>query len=138
MMIGVPKEIKNHENRVALTPAGVNAFVQRGHQVLIENGAGVGSGFSIEDYVSQGAQIVETPGQVWAADLVMKVKEPLPEEYGFLREGLVLFTYLHLAPERKLTEELVKKKVTAIGYETIQLHDGSLPLLQPMSEVAGR
>lgn len=138
MIIGVPKEIKNHENRVALTPAGVKAFVQRGHQVLIERGAGAGSGFPNEDYEAQGAQIVERAEDAWAADMVMKVKEPLPEEYGFLREGLILFTYLHLAPERTLTEELVQKKVTAIGYETVQLADGSLPLLQPMSEVAGR
>lgn len=138
MIIGVLKEIKNNENRVALTPAGVNDFVRKGHQVLIESGAGVGSGFSNEDYSSQGAKIVHSAGEAWAADLVMKVKEPLPEEYTFLREGLVLFTYLHLAAEKQLTEELVKKKVIAIGYETIQLPDGSLPLLQPMSEVAGR
>lgn len=138
MMIGVPKEIKNNENRVALTPAGVHAFLQKGHQVLIQSGAGVGSGFSNKDYSSQGATIVESAGEAWGAELVMKVKEPLPEEYDFLREGLVLFTFLHLAPEGKLTEELVKKKVIAIGYETIQLPDGSLPLLQPMSEVAGR
>lgn len=138
MIIGVLKEIKNNENRVALTPAGVNDFVRKGHQVLIESGAGVGSGFSNEDYSSQGAKIVHSAGEAWAADLVMKVKEPLPEEYSFLREGLVLFTYLHLAAEKQLTEELVKKKVIAIGYETIQLPDGSLPLLQPMSEVAGR
>lgn len=138
MRIGVPKEIKNNENRVALTPAGVSALVHAGHQVIIQAGAGLGSGFSNEDYVAEGAQIAETAGEAWAADMVIKVKEPLPGEYMFFREGLVLFTYLHLAPEGKLTEELVNKKVTAIGYETIQLPDGSLPLLQPMSEVAGR
>lgn len=138
MIIGVPREIKNNENRVALTPAGVQILTENGHQVLVQKDAGVGSGFTNEEYANHGAQIVETAKEAWASDLVIKVKEPVPEEYGFLREGLILFTYLHLAADQRLTEELVKNKVISIGYETIQLPDGSLPLLQPMSEVAGR
>ncbi|AMA71876.1 MULTISPECIES: alanine dehydrogenase [Aneurinibacillus] len=138
MIIGVPKEIKNNENRVAITPAGVAAFVHAGHEVLIEKNAGLGSGFTDEEYVKEGAKIVATAKEAWAADMVMKVKEPLPEEYPYFREGLVLFTYLHLAPEPELTKALVEKKVTAIAYETIQLDNGALPLLTPMSEVAGR
>jgi alanine dehydrogenase len=138
MIIGVPKEIKNNENRVAITPAGVATLVQAGHQVLVETEAGLGSGFTNEEYISEGAKIVETAGEAWAADMVMKVKEPLAEEFQYFREGLVLFTYLHLAPEAALTKALVEKKVTAIAYETIQLDNGALPLLMPMSEVAGR
>ncbi|MEJ8547822.1 alanine dehydrogenase [Brevibacillus borstelensis] len=138
MIVGIPKEIKNNENRVAITPAGVAALVQNGHTVRIENSAGLGSGFTNEDYTAVGAEIVATAAEAWAADMVMKVKEPLPSEYGFFREGQILFTYLHLAPEPELTRALVEKKVVAIAYETIQLDNGALPLLMPMSEVAGR
>lgn len=138
MIIGVPKEVKNNENRVAMTPAGVAAFVHAGHQVVIETQAGIGSGFTDEQYVQEGAAIVASAKEAWAADMVMKVKEPIADEYGYFREGLVLFTYLHLAPEPELTKALVDKKVTAIAYETIQLDNGALPLLTPMSEVAGR
>ncbi|MBN2909777.1 alanine dehydrogenase [Polycladomyces sp. WAk] len=139
MIIGVPKEIKNNENRVAITPAGVDALVLAGHEVLIEKGAGEGSGFVDEDYVAHGAKILNSAEQVWSsADMILKVKEPQPSEYRYFREGLILFTYLHLAPEPELTQALMEKKVTAIAYETIQLDNGSLPLLTPMSEVAGR
>jgi alanine dehydrogenase len=137
--IGVPKEIKNNENRVALTPGGSALLQLQGHKILIESGAGEGSGFSDQDYANEGAVILEKAADVWdQADIIMKVKEPLPEEYGFFREGAILFTYLHLAAEPKLAEALVQSKITAIGYETIQLGNGSLPLLTPMSEVAGR
>ncbi|WGV59247.1 alanine dehydrogenase [Brevibacillus brevis] len=138
MIVGIPKEIKNNENRVAITPAGVAALVQNGHSVRVETSAGQGSGFTNEDYKAVGAEIVETAAEAWASDMVMKVKEPLPAEYGYFREGLILFTYLHLAPEPELTRELLDKKVIAIAYETIQLDNGALPLLMPMSEVAGR
>jgi len=138
MIVGIPKEIKNNENRVAITPAGVTALVQNGHTVRIETNAGHGSGFTNEDYQAVGAEIVATAAEAWAADMVMKVKEPLPAEYGYFREGLILFTYLHLAPEPELTRALMEKKVVAIAYETIQLDNGALPLLTPMSEVAGR
>jgi len=138
MIVGIPKEIKNNENRVAITPAGVTALVQNGHTVRIETNAGLGSGFTNEDYQAVGAEIVATAAEAWAADMVMKVKEPLPAEYGYFREGLILFTYLHLAPEPELTRALMEKKVVAIAYETIQLDNGALPLLTPMSEVAGR
>lgn len=138
MIIGVPKEIKNNENRVAITPAGVTEFVKAGHDVIVEEAVGIGSGFTDEDYRRAGASIeqVET---VWKnADMVMKVKEPLPSEYTFFRENLIVFTYLHLAAAGDLIYELMKHKVHAVAYETIQLPDGSLPLLLPMSEVAGR
>lgn len=138
MIIGIPKEIKNNENRVGLTPAGVTAFKHNGHDVWIETNAGMGSGFTDEDYQAVGAKIVSTAKEAWSADMVIKVKEPLLEEYGYFREGLVLYTYLHLAPEPELTKALVDKKVVSIAYETIQLDNGSLPLLTPMSEVAGR
>jgi alanine dehydrogenase len=138
MIIGVPKEIKNNENRVAITPAGVAALVHAGHEVLVEKGAGTGSGFNDQEYVQEGAKIVDSAKEAWAADMVMKVKEPLEQEFQYFREGLVLFTYLHLAPEPALTKALVDSKVTAIAYETIQLDNGALPLLTPMSEVAGR
>ena len=138
MIIGVPKEIKNNENRVGITPAGVNAFVESGHKVVVEKSAGLGSGIKDDDYVAAGAQILDTAAEVWAADMVIKVKEPLPSEYGFFRENLILFTYLHLAPEPELTKALMDKKVSAVAYETIQLDNGALPLLVPMSEVAGR
>ncbi|MHB1684054.1 MAG: alanine dehydrogenase [Bacilli bacterium] len=139
MIVGVPKEIKDNEDRVAMTPAGARALAGGGHQVLIESGAGVGSGFADEDYRLAGADISSGAEQVWAnSDMIMKVKEPLPSEYRYFRENLILFTYLHLAPEFELTNALMKSKVVAIAYETIQLPDRSLPLLTPMSEVAGR
>ncbi|WP_281886728.1 alanine dehydrogenase [Paenibacillus sp. YYML68] len=139
MIIGVAKEIKNNENRVALTPGGAAMLSAAGHQVLVETGAGAGSGFADDDYVKEGAELVPTAAEVWGrAELLMKVKEPLPEEFGYFREGLTLFTYLHLAAEPKLTQALVQSKMTGIAYETIQLPTGGLPLLTPMSEVAGR
>ncbi len=138
MRIGVPKEIKNNENRVAMTPAGVTNLLNFGHKVFIEKGAGLGSGFNDEDYVSAGGKIVETASEAWSMDMVMKVKEPLPSEYSYFREGQILFTYLHLAPEPELTKALIENKVVGIAYETVQLSNRSLPLLTPMSEVAGR
>lgn len=138
MRIGIPKEIKNNENRVAITPAGATQLIHNGHEVWVETNAGLGSGFSNEDYQGVGAIIVDSAEKAWSADMVMKVKEPLPAEYGFFREGLILFTYLHLAPEIELTKHLLEKKVVAIAYETVELPDRSLPLLTPMSEVAGR
>jgi alanine dehydrogenase len=138
VIIGVPKEIKNREYRVGMTPAGVCSLTSRGHTVLVERGAGEGSGMSDADYAAQGATIVPSAAEAWAAPMVVKVKEPLPAEYGLLREGLVLYTYLHLAAEPALTRQLVANRVTGVAYETIALADGSLPLLRPMSEVAGR
>lgn len=138
MIIGIPKEIKDNEYRVSVTPAGVHSLAGQGHRVLVQAGAGEGSGFSDAEYAEAGATIVPTAADAWAADLVVKVKEPLPSEYTFLRPGLLLFTYLHLAAEERLTQVLLETKTTAIGYETVQLPDGSLPLLTPMSEVAGR
>lgn len=138
-IIGIPREIKNSENRVALTPAGVETLVKAGHNVLLEQGAGEGSGFANEEYEAAGAKLILDAKTVWQeADIVMKVKEPLKEEFDYFREGLILFTFLHLAPEPELTEALIKNNVTAIAYETIQLDNGALPLLTPMSEVAGR
>jgi alanine dehydrogenase len=138
MRIGVPKEIKNNESRVAMTPAGVVTLTKAGHEVFIEKNAGLASGFSDEEYVKAGARIVETAREAWSFEMVMKVKEPIESEYRYFREGMILFTYLHLAAAPKLTEELLKKKVTGIAYETVQLANRSLPLLTPMSEVAGR
>ena len=139
MIVGVPTEVKNHEYRVAITPAGVAEFVRRGHQVLVQAGAGNGSAITDDDYATAGARIVPDADTVWArADLLLKVKEPIAVEYHRLREGQVLFTYLHLAASRECTEALLSAGVTAIAYETVQLPDGSLPLLAPMSEVAGR
>ncbi|MYL58151.1 alanine dehydrogenase [Virgibacillus halodenitrificans] len=138
MIVGVPREVKNNERRVALTPSGVTAFVNAGHTVLIENSAGNESGFLDEGYKAAGATIVSSAAEAWAAEMVMKVKEPQSQEFQYLREGLILFTYLHLAAEPELTEQLLKNKVTAIAYETIQNSDRSLPLLAPMSEIAGR
>jgi len=138
MIIGVPKEIKNNENRVAITPAGVIHLVNAGHKVLIEANAGIGSGFTDEEYKQAGAEILERASEVWEkAEMILKVKEPLPSEYGYFRKGLILFTYLHLANEPELTQALVENEVTAIAYETITVNN-SLPLLTPMSEVAGR
>lgn len=139
MIIGVPKEIKNNENRVAITPAGVEAFTAVGHKVVIEDQAGVGSGFTNEEYIQSGAQILASAAEVFnAADMIIKVKEPLEVEYDLFKEGQILFTYLHLAPVYDLTKALLDRKIIGIAYETIQLADGSLPLLVPMSEVAGR
>jgi alanine dehydrogenase len=139
VIVGVPKEIKNNENRVAITPAGVHALVSAGHQVVIQSTAGEGSGFADDDYREAGASIVPTAADAWGqASMVMKVKEPLPEEYSYFRSDLTLFTYLHLAPEPELTKALLESGCIAIAYETVQLPDGSLPLLTPMSEVAGR
>ena len=138
MIIGVPKELKNREERVGLTPAAVTEYVQAGHQVRVETGSGASIGFSDLDYKAAGATIVPTAVDAWACEMIVKVKEPIPEEYHYFREGLILYTFLHLAPERALTNALLDKKVTAIAYETIQLDNGVLPLLTPMSEVAGR
>ena len=139
MRIGCPKEIKDHEGRVGLTPAGAEALVNAGHVVYIEQGAGLASGFADEEYVAEGAVILATAREVYqAADMIIKVKEPLEPEYDLLKEGQILFTYLHLAPDPAQTQALLRKKVTGIAYETVQLADGSLPLLAPMSEVAGR
>jgi alanine dehydrogenase len=139
MRIGVPKEIKNNEYRVALTPAGTMQLKTGGHQVLVERGAGVGSGFTDDEYVEAGAELIEQAEDVWRnSDMIMKVKEPLPEEYVHFRSGMLLFTYLHLAAAKELAKALADKGVSAIAYETIQLSNGGLPLLTPMSEVAGR
>ncbi len=138
MIIGVPKEIKTREYRVGMTPAGVRSLTSRGHKVLVERGAGEGSGIKDAEYVAQGATIVPGAADAWAAEMVVKVKEPLKSEYGFFRKDLVLYTYLHLAAEPELTRTLAKSGVAGVAYETIQLDDGSLPLLKPMSEVAGR
>jgi alanine dehydrogenase len=139
LLVGVVKEIKNSESRVALTPAGVNELVKRGHRVLIEISAGEGSGFSDTAYEAAGAQLASSAAEVWQrAELLLKVKEPIAAEYAQMRSGQVLFTYLHLAASRECTEALVKSGITAIAYETVQLPNRALPLLQPMSEVAGR
>ncbi|MDU5333418.1 alanine dehydrogenase [Enterococcus sp.] len=138
MIIGIPKEIKNNENRVALPPSGVFDLTNRGHQVLVEKDAGKGSAITDEEYAAAGATIIEKAADVWAAEMVMKVKEPLPEEYQYFRKGLLLFTYLHLAANRPLTEALVNSGVNAIAYENVQPADNTLPLLAPMSEIAGR
>ena len=139
MKVGIPREVKNNEFRVAITPAGVHELVVHGHEVFVEKDAGTGSSILDEDYTAAGATILETADDVWGTgELVLKVKEPVESEYHQLREGQTLFTYLHLAADRRLTEELVKRKVTAIAYETVELPDRSLPLLAPMSEVAGR
>jgi alanine dehydrogenase len=138
MRIGIPREIKNNENRVAMTPAGVVNLLNFGHEVFIETQAGMGSGFTDEDYTAAGAKIVNSAEEAWSMEMVMKVKEPLPSEYAYFREGLILFTYLHLAPEPELTKALIDNKVVGIAYETVQTANNALPLLTPMSEVAGR
>ncbi len=139
MIVGVPKEIKNNENRVGLVPSGVKALKQHGHTVLVQTNAGHGIGIEDQDYIKAGATIVDTAKEVYAkSEMIVKVKEPLPEEYNFLRENQILYTYLHLAPAPQLTKALMERKVIGIAYETIQPEDGSLPLLTPMSEVAGR
>ena len=139
MIIGVPKEIKEGEKRVGMIPQGVDALVAHGHRVLVEKGAGEGSGFSDQEYREAGATLVQREEDVWAeAEMVVKVKEPLEPELPLLRPGQILFTYLHLAADRGLTLKLLERRIVAIGYETVQVQDGSLPLLRPMSEIAGR
>lgn len=139
MIIGVPKEIKSQENRVALVPAGAQQLIDHGHKVLIETQAGVGSGFEDSQYLETGAEIVATAEELYRhADMIMKVKEPIGPEYKMIREGQIIFTYFHFAASRELTEAMMKAKCVAIAYETVQKADGSLPLLIPMSEVAGR
>jgi alanine dehydrogenase len=138
VIIGVPKEIKTREYRVGMTPAGVRILVSHGHRVLVESGAGEGSGIRDADYVAQGASIVAAAADAWGAALVVKVKEPLPDEHRYFRKGLVLYTFLHLAAEPALTRALAASGVSAVAYETIETPDGGLPLLKPMSEVAGR
>lgn len=139
MIIGVPKEIKDNESRVGVTPAGVKALTEAGHKVLVQTLAGAGSGFPDDDYQRAGAEIVGDAGFVWGkSEMVVKVKEPIEPEYPYFREGLVLFTYLHLAPLPDLTSRLLESKVTGIAYETVRDRQGTLPLLMPMSEVAGR
>jgi alanine dehydrogenase len=139
MRVGVPSEVKNHEYRVACTPAGVHELVRNGHQVLVESGAGEGSSIPDVDFVAAGATMVGAADEVWGeSEMILKVKEPVEEEYHRLRKDLILFTYLHLAASRECTEAILNAGTTAIAYETVQLPDGSLPLLAPMSEVAGR
>ena len=139
MIIGVPKEIKDNEARVGITPAGVKALTEAGHKVLVETQAGAQSGFPDDEYQNAGAEIVGDAGYVWGkSEMVVKVKEPIEREYVFFREGLVLFTYLHLAPLPELTDKLLESKVIGIAYETVRDRQGTLPLLTPMSEVAGR
>ena len=139
MRIGVPSEVKNHEYRVAITPAGVNEFTRYGHEVLVESGAGIGSSLTDDEFAAAGAKIAASYEEVWQeAELILKVKEPIPIEYDRMQPGQVLFTYLHLAASRDCTRALLDGKVTGIAYETVQLSNGSLPLLAPMSEVAGR
>ncbi len=139
MIVGIPAEIKADERRVALTPAGVAAFRAHGHQVLVQSGAGAGSGLDDAAYREAGARVVKNAGEIWTrAAMVLKVKEPQPVEFRFMQPDLIVFTYLHLAAEPRVARELLRRSVSALGYETIQLEDGSLPLLAPMSEVAGR
>ena len=139
MKVAIPREVKNNEYRVAITPSGVHELTRNGHEVYIETDAGVGSSITNDDYVAAGAKIVSSAEDAWAmGDLILKVKEPIASEYDKMREGQILFTYLHIAADRTLTDELVKRKVTGIAYETVELPDHSLPLLAPMSEVAGR
>jgi len=139
MIIGVPKEIKDGEKRVAMTPQGVDALVSHHHHVLVERGAGEGSGFADDEYANVGASLAEKAERVWhEADMIVKVKEPLEPEFVRMKPGQIIFTYLHLAADRDLTQRLIERHVVAIGYETVQQSDGSLPLLRPMSEIAGR
>jgi alanine dehydrogenase len=138
VIVGVPKEIKTREYRVGMTPAGVRTFTSHGHRVLVQRGAGEGSGIRDDEYVAQGATIVPTAADVWGTEMVVKVKEPLGSEHDFFRKGLILCTFLHLAAEPELTRKLTKAGVSSVAYETIQTPDGHLPLLRPMSEVAGR
>jgi alanine dehydrogenase len=138
-VVGVPKEIKDMEGRVSMQPDGIEELVHHGHEVVVESGAGAGAGFTDEEYEKAGARVADGPDEVFeAADLIVKVKEPVPEEYDRYREGQELFTYLHLAADKELTEFLMERKIDSIAYETVEMPDGSLPLLAPMSEVAGR
>ena len=138
MIIGIPKEIKNNEFRVSATPSGVHAYVQKGHTVLVESGAGLGSAITDQDYIDAGAQIVASADEVWQkADMIQKVKEPIAAEYPRMRKGQILYTYLHLAASRECTDAIIKSGITAFAYETVEVN-GTLPLLAPMSEVAGR
>jgi len=138
MKIGVPKEIKKDENRVGMTPDAAAAYVRAGHEVWVETGAGLGIGADDQEYRAAGARIAATAAEAWSADMIVKVKEPQPEEYEFFREGQIIFAYFHLAPLPELAKALLDRKVIAVAYETVQLDNGSLPLLTPMSEVAGR
>jgi alanine dehydrogenase len=139
MLIGIPKEVKKEEYRVGIVPAGVKTLVDAGHRVLIQKKAGDGSGISDEDYIRAGAEMRESNKDIWdEAEMIMKVKEPQPQEYGFMHEDQIIFTFFHLAPERKLTKALLERRVIGVAYETIELDDGTLPLLTPMSEIAGR
>ena len=139
MIIGIPREVKDRENRVSATPVAVHEYISQGHDVVVETGAGAGSGFADDEYAAEGAEIVGTHAEVFArADMIVKVKEPIAEEYDLLREGQILYTYLHLANDEPLTRTLIERKVQAIAYETVQLENRHLPLLAPMSEVAGR
>ena len=139
MIVGVPKEIKNKENRVSMVVAGVRALTQAGHKVLVQASAGIGAGITDQEYVAAGATILDSAKEIFGkSDMIVKVKEPLPEEYDLLREGQILYTYLHLAADERLTKALLERKIVGIAYETIQPADGSLPLLSPMSAVAGR
>lgn len=137
MKIGIPKEILDNENRIALTPAGVHTLTSSGHEVFVETLAGEGAGFPDEEYLEAGAKIVKTPEEAWNNEMIMKVKEPLVEEYDYIKKEQIIFTYFHLASQPELTKELLEKEAVAIAYETVQLEDRSLPLLTPMSEVAG-
>ena len=139
MIVGLPKEIKDNEYRVGLTPAGVRALKDGGHDIRVETNAGMGSGFEDELYQRAGATIIGSADEVWAsAEMIVKVKEPIAPEYPRMRDGQLLFTYLHLAPDRELTRQLIDRRVTGIAYETVEDKEGRLPLLEPMSEVAGR
>jgi alanine dehydrogenase len=139
LIIGIPKEIKNHEYRVGITPPGVKEFIKNGHEILIEKGAGLGSGFSDEEYKAAGAKIVDSAKELYSkAEMIYKVKEPLEPEYNLLREGQIVFTYFHFASDEKLTKAMLDRKIIAIAYETIETEDGRLPLLEPMSEIAGQ
>lgn len=139
MIVGIPREVKKHENRVAMTPAGVSDLTHRNHRVVVERDAGAGSGFTNEEYIEAGAEILPEAKNVFdLADMIVKVKEPQPSEYDLLKSNKILFTYLHLASSKSLTEALLERKVTGVAYETVQLDDGSLPLLIPMSRIAGR
>ncbi|NER78766.1 MAG: alanine dehydrogenase, partial [Leptolyngbya sp. SIO1D8] len=138
MQIGLPKEIKDQEFRVGLTPASVQTLCRQGNQVTVEKTAGNGAGFTDEDYVAAGATLTADPAIAWTQEMVVKVKEPQPSEYAYFRDDLLLFTYLHLAAERALTEALINSGIAAIAYETVMTADGKLPLLTPMSIIAGR
>lgn len=139
MKVGTVKEIKNQEYRVGLTPDNVKAYVSHGHEVYVEKGAGLGSGFSDEQYRKAGAKLLSSAKQVWdKVDMIVKVKEPLKPEYKYFREDLIIYTYLHLAADKRLTDEMLKSKVAGVAYETLIEKDGSIPLLVPMSQIAGR